>query len=214
MARGLAGTNTQISGTTTVAKNLTNFSMAAWIRRATAASLQFVGFAQTSNDWLGIHHFSDNVCYILNGNNASFIYGFVSANITGWNQFTLTFDGSQATNATKLRIYINGAAQTLSFVGNQPATTSNSADLETFRIGHRVSGSFWSTGDFAEIGMWQATLSAQEADSLSKGFTCDKVRPQSLVYYSPLIRDIIDVKGGMTLTDASSTVQPHTRVYA
>jgi hypothetical protein len=62
--------------------------------------------------------------------------------------------------------------------------------------------------------MWQATLSAQEADSLSKGFTCDKVRPQSLVYYSPLIRDIIDVKGGMTLTDASSTVQPHTRVYA
>jgi hypothetical protein len=214
MARGLAGTNTQISGTTTVAKNLTNFSMAAWIRRATTSSIQSVGFFQTSANWLGIFHFSDNNCYIVNANGGSSNNGSVSANITGWNQFTFTFDGSQATNATKLRLYINGAAQTLSFFGNQPATTSNSADLETFRIGRRVASNFWSTGDFAEIGMWQATLSAQEAASLSKGFTCDKVRPQSLVYYSPLVRDIQDLARGMTLTDAGSTVQPHTRVYA
>ena len=44
--------------------------------------------------------------------------------------------------------------------------------------------------------------------------TCDKIRPQSLVYYTPLIRDIQDLARGMTLTNTNSTVANHPRVYA
>ena len=62
--------------------------------------------------------------------------------------------------------------------------------------------------------MWQATLTAEEVASLAKGMTCDKIRPQSLVYYTPLIRDIQDLARGMTLTDTSTTVAAHPRVYA
>ncbi len=62
--------------------------------------------------------------------------------------------------------------------------------------------------------MWQATLTAAEIASLSKGMTCDKIRPQSLVYYTPLIRDIQDLARGMTLTNTNSTVANHPRVYA
>lgn len=62
--------------------------------------------------------------------------------------------------------------------------------------------------------MWQATLTAEEIASIAKGMTCDKVRPQSLVYYTPLIRDIQDLARGMTLTDTSTTVANHPRVYA
>ncbi len=62
--------------------------------------------------------------------------------------------------------------------------------------------------------MWQATLTAEEIASLAKGMTCDKIRPQSLVYYTPLIRDIQDLARGMALTNTDSTVANHPRVYA
>jgi hypothetical protein len=212
MARAFT-TNQQISGTTTVAKNLTNFSMAGWIRRASSGSIQVFGFTQASNQTINFTFWSDNFLYIelANGSNA---YGRVSANVTGWHHLALVFDGSQSGNSNRLKVYLNGAQQTLAFTGTIPSTTSNNVALETMRIGRGAYLNAWSTGDFAELGMWQATLTAEEVASLAKGMTCDKIRPQSLVYYTPLIRDIQDLARGMTLTDTNSTVANHPRVYA
>jgi hypothetical protein len=40
------------------------------------------------------------------------------------------------------------------------------------------------------------------------------VRPQSLRFYAPLIRDLQDVRGGLTITNTNSaTVANHPRVY-
>jgi hypothetical protein len=70
-------------------------------------------------------------------------------------------------------------------------------------------------GRLAEVGIWNAALTAQEVASLAKGMTCDKVRPQSLVFYAPLVRDLIDQKGGLTITNNNgATVNQHPRVYA
>jgi hypothetical protein len=70
-------------------------------------------------------------------------------------------------------------------------------------------------GLIAEVGIWNAALTADEIASLAKGMTCDKVRPQSLVYYAPLVRDLIDAKGGLTITNNNgATVANHPRVYA
>jgi hypothetical protein len=214
MARGFAGTNTQISGTTTVAKNLTNFSMAGWMRRPSAASIQGWGFNTSSiQHRTACLHFSDNNIYFVLSNGAN-SFASSSQNITGWNHWAIAFDGSQSTNATRLLLYVNGAAVTPSYNLTIPATTSNNAANESFTIGRVQANNAWSTGDFAELGMWQATLSSAEINSLAKGFACDKVRPQSLVYYTPLVREIQDLARGMTLTDASSTVEPHPRIYA
>lgn len=70
-------------------------------------------------------------------------------------------------------------------------------------------------GRYAEVGIWNAALTAAEVASLAKGMTCDKIRPQNLVFYAPLVRDLIDAKGGLTITNNnSSTVAEHPRVYA
>lgn len=70
-------------------------------------------------------------------------------------------------------------------------------------------------GSVAEVGIWNAALTAAEIASLAKGMTCDKVRPQSLVFYAPLVRDLIDQKGGLTITNNNgATVATHPRVYA
>jgi hypothetical protein len=213
MARAFA-TNQQINGTTTVAKNLTNFSMAGWIRRPSSASIQNFGINETANDRTSLSHFTDNNIYftVANGSNSG---GFALQDITGWNHFCLTFDGSQSGNSSRAKLYVNSVSQSITFFGTIPATTSNNANNEIFRIGRSpIGGGSWSTGDFAELGMWQATLAAEEVASLAKGMTCDKIRPQSLVYYTPLIRDIQDLARGMTLTNTDTTVANHPRVYA
>lgn len=66
----------------------------------------------------------------------------------------------------------------------------------------------------AEAAVWNVALTADEVASLGNGFTPDKIRPQSLVFYAPLVRDLVDVKGGLTITNNSATVAAHPRVYA
>ena len=67
----------------------------------------------------------------------------------------------------------------------------------------------------AEVGIWNAALTQPEIASLARGMTCDKVRPQSRVFYAPLVRDLIDQKGGITITNNNgATVANHPRVYA
>lgn len=71
------------------------------------------------------------------------------------------------------------------------------------------------TGRVAEVGIWNVALTAAEIASLADGMTCDKVRPQSLVFYAPLVRDLQDVRGGLTITNNNAaTVATHPRVYA
>jgi hypothetical protein len=70
-------------------------------------------------------------------------------------------------------------------------------------------------GRIAEVGIWNAALTAAEIASLAKGMTCDKVRPESLVFYAPLVRDLQDLSGGLTITNNNAaTVATHPRVYA
>jgi hypothetical protein len=71
------------------------------------------------------------------------------------------------------------------------------------------------TGDIAEVGVWDVALTQPEIASLAQGMTCDKVRPQSLVFYAPLVRDLQDVRGGLTITNNNTaTVAVHPRVYS
>ncbi len=85
-------------------------------------------------------------------------------------------------------------------------------------VGSRVAiGNFgaYFDGDIAEVGIWNVALTAAEIASLADGFTCDRVRPQSLVFYAPLIRDLHDIARGLAITNNNTaTVANHPRVYA
>jgi hypothetical protein len=105
-------------------------------------------------------------------------------------------------------VYLNAGAQTT----NTVTRNVSAAGITTLRIG-------WTNnaidGLMAEIGVWSAALTQPEIASLAKGMTCDKVRPQNLVFYAPLVRDLIDQKGGRVITNNNgATVANHPRVYA
>jgi hypothetical protein len=77
-----------------------------------------------------------------------------------------------------------------------------------------LSGSTYALAQIAEVGIWNADLTAAEIASLAKGMTPNKVRPQSLVFYAPLVRDLTDQKGGLTITNNNAaTVANHPRIY-
>jgi hypothetical protein len=127
--------------------------------------------------------------------------------LIGTTQFHCAMSFTPSTNFTA---YLNG---------NVEATTSSGVPVSIFNstspltIGYLPINYF--PGLIAEVGIWNAALTITEIASLAKGMTCDKVRPQSLVFYAPLVRDLNDQKGGLTITNNNgATVANHPRVYA
>lgn len=118
------------------------------------------------------------------------------------------------TSLSSRTIYMNGA--------NAVTNTTTIAAYNTFTemgIGAQQSSTastyenYWA-GDLAEVGIWNVALSADEIFSLGKGISCNKIRPQALVFYVPLIRNISDTSRAISITNTNSaTVSNHPRIY-
>jgi len=129
---------------------------------------------------------------------------------TNWIHLCATFNPS-----TRQELFVNGTSEAVKTSSVAASIFSSSAPLW---IGTQTqifsTNNMWD-GLIAEVGIWNAALTAAEVASLAKGMTCDKVRPQSLVFYAPLVRNLIDQKRGLAITNNNgATVANHPRVYA
>jgi hypothetical protein len=114
------------------------------------------------------------------------------------------------TSATSRTAYLNAGNAATNTISRTP--TVNELNIGVINNNGLVN---YMRGLIAEVGIWNAALTAAEIASLAKGMTCDKVRPESLVFYAPLVRDLNDQKGGLTITNNNgATVASHPRVYA
>ena len=113
-------------------------------------------------------------------------------------------------------LYLNGGTV---IGGSERTNTTNTGAPAVSRIaiGARYySGSLggYANGLIAEVGIWNVELTESERVSLARGMTPDKIRPQNLVFYAPLVRDLNDQKGGLTITNNNgATVANHPRIY-
>ena len=115
------------------------------------------------------------------------------------------------TSAASRDIFIDGVS-----VASNTTNIGTQNTFDRIAIGARSTtiGSILA-GRVAEVGIWDVALTAAEIASLAEGMACDKIRPQSLVFYAPLVRDLIDAKDGLTITNNNgATVANHPRVYA
>jgi hypothetical protein len=67
-------------------------------------------------------------------------------------------------------------------------------------------------GKIAECAIWNVALSDEEVLVLAKGYSPLLVRPQSLVFYAPLVRGLLDVRRGATLSATGAAVSDHPRI--
>jgi hypothetical protein len=148
--------------------------------------------------------------YIESGNTS-----YRADSTTGFSANTWTHACAVHTSASSRTAYINGG----SGGSNTGSATLSNSGINSVLIGAQSNFLFPATshtsGLIAEVGIWSAALTADEIASLAKGMSCDKVRPQSLVFYAPLVRNLQDVRGGLTITNNNTaTVTNHPRVYA
>jgi hypothetical protein len=171
------------------------------------------GFGNTSNGHRAFLFFEmqvagDPIALGLVGVSATAAIGSITASLNTWQHVCGVF-----TNSTLRTLYVDGA-----LAATNTATVTQTLGTPTVQIAARNNGSSYGlffNGLVADAGIYDAALTADEIASLAKGMTCDKVRPQSLVYYAPLVRDLIDAKGGLTITNNNgATVANHPRVYA
>jgi hypothetical protein len=204
-----------LSATSTILKSQSKLTLAGWVYRNATGTTQVFGSSKNGNNRFAIYAYIDNNIYWIANNGGN---GFgTSATPAGgaWHHFCQVFDGTQTGNANRLKGYLNGTQVTLGFVGTVQSATSSNVDIEAFTINYAQSTPEYGNGRYCEIGVWHEALTAAEIASLAKGMTCDKVRPQSLVFYAPLVRNLNDQKGGRVITNNNgATVANHPRVYA
>jgi len=123
-----------------------------------------------------------------------------------WNHGCAVF-----TSTTSRVSYLNGVAGTIN------TTSVTPTNLVRVDIGSILNASAFSNffvGNLAEIGIWTVALTVEEILSLSNGVSCDKIRPQNLVFYAPLIRNLTDIARGSVITNnGTATVVDQPRVY-
>jgi len=186
------------------------YTLACWFYQATLATGVMLSLNPANAGYAGIAVLSTGAVRAIPG--LPFIASAdvdttTTASAASWNHACGVFAANN--NRT---VYLNAGGA---------ATNTNSVSVgsssECFVGARRLNGALgtYYTGLIAEVGIWNAALTAAEIASLADGMTCDKVRPQSLVFYAPLIRDLQDVRGGLTITNNNSaTVATHPRVYA
>jgi hypothetical protein len=112
------------------------------------------------------------------------------------------------TSATLREVYVDAVAGTSSTTSNTPT------NLTRVNIGCFDNNQFFS-GNISDVAIWSAALNTGEINSLAKGFSAKKIRPQSLEYYVPLVRNLYEYKNKPTLTNNNSaTVATHNRIYS
>lgn len=189
----------------------TPLTIAAWNKVTDINTAQAVVSICTNN---GTHRFQ----IVLVANTARYRCNAVGSSATGFAEATAS--ATAGTWGHVAAVFSSDSSRTCYFNGGNSGTSSVTSTLsETLsqvQIGSvYINGnSNYMNGDIAEVGIWNAALTASEVASLGKGITCNQVRPQSLVFYAPLIRDINDIARGVSISNTNSaTVSNHPRIY-
>jgi len=113
-------------------------------------------------------------------------------------------------STTSRAAYIDGGSK-----GTNSTSVSSSSALDRIGLGCLAiqTATTLTNGRIAEVGIWNVALTDDQVLSLARGYSPLCVQPQGLVFYAPLVRNVQDVRGGLTLTATGSpTVADHCRI--
>lgn len=151
----------------------------------------------------------------------AFDVGAVSVNASGTNTAART--GTAVTlntwnhacavyaSSTSRSAYLNGSNKVTDTTNSVISAPNRLAVASRFNVSYGIN----LIGRVADVGVWSVALADEEVASLASGVSCRLIRPQSLVFYAPLMRNLVDIRGGLSLTNVSNaTVADHPRIYA
>jgi hypothetical protein len=170
-----------IAGLSSALNNVSKFSYETWIKvtNPSSASAQTIfsfgnqGVGSVAANDIMFFFVSNQICLqVNNGADGSAISSFTS---TAWNNISVVYDGTQTGNENRLKLYINGVQQTLTFnTYNVPSITSN-LGFTNVGIGAYSSGGYNNklTGSFGESRLYTRALTDVE---ITQNFNITKSR--------------------------------------
>ena len=159
-----------------------------------------------STAW-ALRHFSGQLYWYRYEHPTETFYAFAWSPATG-----VTYDVLVTRTGTTLKAFVDSSQIGSSITSS---VSYNRVNSDNFHVGRAIFGStpFFFNGVVSEVGIWKAGLTDAEILSLSRGFTADQIRPQSLSFYAPLVRNFQDVRGGLAITNNNgATVATHPRI--
>lgn len=148
-------------------------------------------------------------CYGTSAGNIGFEWpSTATINDGAWHSIVLNFNTA---NGQSNEYFVDGVTE---HQANSAVTWTNNIS-NPVAIGDN-NDTFWPSyvGDFADPAMWNAQLSADEVAAYGKGFSPLLIKPASLVWHPPLIRDIPDLRGFATVSTLGAPTQSeHPRVF-
>lgn len=212
MAYQLNGTNQNLTVAASSAFDFgsSNFTISFNVEHTSVATVQTYLSIYTLNNAI-----SDGLVIRLNNQKAAIV---VYINQSSPN--LLLGDATTLSANTLYRMCVVRSSDNWTFYINNQTEQSSTASLtlpsnKTLNIGGWTAFTDrYLAGTMSEFAIWNTALAAGEITALAAGFTPDQIRPQSLQFYAPLVRDLIDTRGGRTITNNNAaTVATHPRVY-
>jgi hypothetical protein len=116
----------------------------------------------------------------------------------------------RAISTTDYDLFVNGVRAD----GSDPAGTP--ANTTRYVIGAFISSSSYFdhlNDDVCDCAAWSTDLTDDEITSLQRDYPPYRIRPQNLIFNARLVREVIETKLGIVLTDSGTTVSVHPRSY-
>jgi uncharacterized Zn-finger protein len=127
----------------------------------------------------------------------------VATTSNGFNGSTWHHGFIVATSVSDISVFCDGAGKANG--GSGATITPTQVSIPSNTNGNTL--------QVAEAAIWSVALTDAEVAVLARGFSPLLVRPQSLVFYTPLVRDAIDFKGASLTLTGGPTAFAHPRVY-
>lgn len=136
-----------------------------WFKRnATFSHGPFIGFgvAGTDTNRFVIQPWTDGNVYIsFNGS----VWAFFGSNDINWHHLLVQYDGSQAGNSSRVQVWLDGVAVSLSFTGTVPSSIGT---YTGYRIGRTFNGvDQFGSGRIDDIRIFPRNLSSTERTALA-----------------------------------------------
>jgi hypothetical protein len=216
MAYNFVSTSTQYISSSSPSMNVHPTTISAWIyANSNTAAMTVVNFSQTSANFgfrltlagqlatdpvraASVSSATTAIATIGDGGNPN---GF---NVNTWHHVCGVF-----TSSSSRTVYRDGV------VGSTSSVFVDVTNLTSIFIGALSGGTTLMNGYISDMAIWSVALNTGEINSLAKGFSAKRIRPQSLTYYVPLIRNLQEYRGNITLTNNNTaTVIQHNRMYS
>ena len=181
--------------------NVSEFTFETWVYQTTNTDMDrlFRKFSDSGNDIMISLWNGDLYVEIGNGSNAYGVWSDYATEIPSgtWFHFAVVFDGGEASNSDRLKLYVNGVQKTMSYNLTIPSTTSALLSGETAQLAVDGSIPAFFEGAVDELRIWDDVRSASEiADNYNE--VIDPSSPNLITYYK------FDEASGISTYDLTS----------